>query len=119
VSLSYEDHVWIEENFKKIHEALIDIRYQVQQIEKDVQEMTPELQGIIDEVAHNTDVAESAKSLLGQLFAFVEAHINDPAALQSALDQLKANDQGLVDAVVANTPAAPAPVEPPVEPPVA
>lgn len=101
LGLSWQDREWIQSQFDLIFEKLTTLR-------KDVEDMTPELQGIIDEVAHNTDVAESAKSLLAQLFDFVQAHIDDPAALQGALDQLRANDQSLADAVTANTPAAPA-----------
>lgn len=107
MSLSWEDREWLQTQFNQMFDYQTALLNELLQTRRDVEQMTPELQGIIDEVARNTDVASSAKQLLGQLFDFVQAHINDPAALQGALDQLRSNDDGLVDAVTANTPAAP------------
>lgn len=116
MSLSWEDREWLQGEFNKVYAALGTLLMQQVETREEVHAMTPELQGIIDEVQNNTDVANSAKTLLQQLFDFVQAHINDPAALQGALDQLRANDQQLADAVVANTPQAPDNPQPTPEP---
>lgn len=69
------------------------------------------------EVAQARSVGTSAITLLkglhDQLQALIDAGNDDPA-LQALADDLKAGDQALSDAVVANTPvAAPAPAQPP------
>lgn len=71
--------------------------------------MAGELDALRAEVAKNTEVDESAKVLLARLAAKIQELINagaDPAALQALVDSLKADNQALADAVVANTPAA-------------
>lgn len=67
-----------------------------------------DLTNVTEMVTNLTTVDESAKALLTQLFAAVEANINDPAALQAIVDQGNAETQSLADAITANTPAAPA-----------
>jgi enoyl reductase-like protein len=58
------------------------------------------------EVARNTSVDESAKLLLAGLAAKIQELINagaDPVALQTLVDQLKADNDALAAAVSANT----------------
>jgi hypothetical protein len=75
--------------------------------------MAIDLTAVTAEVAKNTSVTGSVVTLLQQLTAMIQAipPSTDPVT-QAALDQLVAtltgNDQTVADAVVANTPAAPA-----------
>ena len=56
------------------------------------------------EVARNTTVDQSAIVLLKGLAAKIESMKTDPVALQALVDELRAGNQGLADAVTANTP---------------
>jgi hypothetical protein len=81
------------------------------------------LDNLVAEVANQTSVDASVLTLIGGLVTQLQALANqatvDPAALQALVTSLKANDDKLALAVVANTPtvAAPAPVAPVVAPP--
>lgn len=59
-----------------------------------------------------TDVEQSAILLLQQLSADLKAAATDPAKVQALADELDAKTQALAAAIVANTPAAPAPPAP-------
>ncbi len=61
------------------------------------------------QVAANTSVIESAITLLGNIKALLDAAGTDPAKLAALSATLAAEDDKLAAAVVANTPAAPAP----------
>lgn len=71
-----------------------------------VKNMADELAGLTAQVAANTTVIESALTLIQGLKAKLDAAGTDPAALKALSDSLGAEDQKLVDAVAANTPAA-------------
>lgn len=58
------------------------------------------------QVTKNTDVIESAKTLLVGLKAQLDAAGTDPVKLKALSDTLAAEDQSLADAVAANTPSA-------------
>lgn len=58
------------------------------------------------ELTRNDAVDDSAKVLMEQLFAAVEASKNDPVALQALVDRGRAANDRLAAAVAANTPAA-------------
>jgi hypothetical protein len=58
------------------------------------------------EVARNTTVEKSALTLIQGLHDQIVAAGTDPAALKAITDQLAANDDELVAAIVRNTPAA-------------
>jgi hypothetical protein len=82
-------------------------------ITKQEGQMAIDLTAVTAEVAKNTSVTGSVVTLLQQLTAMIQAipPSTDPVT-QAALDQLvttlTGNDQTVADAVVANTPAAPA-----------
>jgi ATP/maltotriose-dependent transcriptional regulator MalT len=61
------------------------------------------------QVAANTQVVQSALTLVQGLVAQLEAAKTDPVALDQVIADLKASDTALAAAVAANTPAAPAP----------
>lgn len=75
-----------------------------------------DLSTLADSVAANGDVVDSAITLLNGLYEQLQAAGTDPAAIAALADELKAQTDALAAAVAANTPVAPAPVEPPVEP---
>ena len=70
--------------------------------------MSAELDALKAAVARDTDVENSAITLLQGLKAALDAAIaaNDPAALTALSASLGANSDALAAAVVANTPAA-------------
>lgn len=71
--------------------------------------MATDLTAITAGVAANTDVIESAITLLGNIKAQLDAAGTDPVALKALSDTLASEDQKLADAIVANTPQAPKP----------
>ncbi len=79
-------------------------------------QMAIDLTAITTEVAKNTTVAGSVVALLQQLTAMIQAipPSSDPvtqAALDALVASLSTNDQAVAAAVVANTPATPAPAQ--------
>lgn len=70
--------------------------------------MAGELAALQAGVAKNTDVIESAITLLGNIKSLLDAAIasGDPAALTALSTALGAEDDKLAAAVAANTPAA-------------
>jgi len=68
--------------------------------------MPLDLSALEAEVARDQTVNASAITLLSSLAAQLEALKNDPAAIQALADSLKASQDALAAAVVANTPAA-------------
>ena len=71
--------------------------------------MSTSLDDLTAQVAKNTDVIESAKTLIVGLKTKLDAAIaslptDDGAALKALSDTLAAEDQSLADAVAANTP---------------
>ena len=86
------------------------------QLEKETKTMSADLNALTAEVRNNTDVVNSAITLVQGLSAALQAAGTDPVALQALVDQLNTNDTQLAQAVVANTPVAVAPAEvPPAE----
>src|SRR5215472_8538113 len=67
-----------------------------------------DLTTITASVQNITDVAQSCVAMLNQLGQAVRDAGTDPVALQQLADQLDTQAQSMADAVVANTPAAPA-----------
>jgi hypothetical protein len=70
--------------------------------------MAGELDALTQAVADEETVDASVITLLGQLSAQITAAGTDPAKLSALTTRLQAQKQALADAVVANTPAAPA-----------
>jgi hypothetical protein len=68
--------------------------------------MPLDLSALEAEITRNESVDGSAKALLEALFAEVEASKNDPAAIQAIVDRVRASNDSLSAAVVANTPGA-------------
>lgn len=98
----YRELLGIIERLKRIEALLVASK------EREIKTMA-DLDNITAEVNENTSVVQSAITLLGNLSALITSLKNDPAALQALANQLDANSQQLAAAVVANTPAAPAP----------
>lgn len=68
--------------------------------------MSVELDALELEVSRNTEVDQSAITLLNGLAAQIEALKTDPVKLQALADNLRSSSDALAAAVVANTPVA-------------
>jgi hypothetical protein len=68
--------------------------------------MPLDLTALEAEVTRNETVDGSASALLKALFDEVEAHKDDPAAIQAIVDRVRASNDSLAAAVAANTPGA-------------
>lgn len=75
------------------------------------QEMTAQFEALKAEVARNTTVDQSIVTLVQGLAAQIETMKDDPVALQKLVDDLRASNDTVNAAVVANTPVPPAPTE--------
>lgn len=64
---------------------------------------------LVQAVADEKTVDDSILALVTQFAATIEQNKDDPAAIQAAVDQLRAEKTRIAAAVTANTPAAPAP----------
>jgi len=62
-----------------------------------------DLTALTAEVARNTEVDQSAITLLNGLAAQIEALKTDPVALQALADTMRGSSDALAAAVVANT----------------
>jgi hypothetical protein len=82
-------------------------------IKQELIRMSAEVDAIVAAVHHNTDVANSAVEAINQLVAVVQSHMNDPVALQAALDEITASDTALGNAIANTNPAAPTPAPDP------
>ena len=71
---------------------------------KTIKEKLMVLDDLEAEVARETTVVDSVLALVTKLLAEVEANKTDPVRLQAIVDQVRANDDRLSAAVVANTP---------------
>lgn len=71
--------------------------------------MSQELDDLTAEVAAETTVEQSAITLLNGLAAQLAAAGTDPVKLKALTASIKSSSDSLAAAVVANTPAAPAP----------
>lgn len=104
--------VYVYEKFlkkiKRATEALQSLVSEIQNLSKEINNMSVEFEALKAQVEANTQVAESAITLIQGLAAKIEELKDDPAALQALADQLKAEDDALAAAVAANTPAPPA-----------
>lgn len=65
-----------------------------------------DLSALEAEVTRNESVDASASTLLTSLFNEVEAHKNDPVAIQALVDRVRGSNDALSAAVLANTPSA-------------
>jgi DNA repair ATPase RecN len=88
-------------------EVLHNIFTLTQSIHSKLNEMTPELQRLTDEITEMKTVNQSAIALLQNLSQLIRDNANDPAALTALADELDSENKKLADAVTANTPAQP------------
>ena len=104
---------WAQEilaQLDSVHTKLNAIHAQVIRIATEEDQLMATLTDLQAEVSRNTDVDQSAITLLNGLTAKIQQLIDagaDPAAFQKLADDLKASTDQLAAAVAANTPAAP------------
>ncbi len=98
-------HVYLHSDGDIIEVKLAEILAAILKLEK---HMGIELDDLTSKVQANSDVIDSAVTLLAGIKAKLDAAIasGDPAALTALSAALGADTQQLADAVVANTPAA-------------
>lgn len=70
--------------------------------------MSAQLDALQQQVQTNNTLIGSAITLIQGLADQIAANMNDPAALQQLVDDLRAQDDALSQAITANTPASPA-----------
>jgi hypothetical protein len=86
-------------------EVLHNIFTLTQSIHTKLNEMTPELQRLTDEVAEMKSLQQSAITLLGNLSQMIRERANDPAAINALADDIDSSNKQMADALAANTPA--------------
>lgn len=91
------------------HDDLGRIIHALYHIEERLDKMAGELDTLTAKVARNTDVVDSAITLIVNIHDLLVAAGTDPAKLQALADTLSAEDDKLAAAIVANTSVAPAP----------
>jgi hypothetical protein len=94
-----------EEMTSSVNKKLDDILTLLRQVlSVEVAQMAT-LEELQTEVTENTDLTGSVIGLVNGLADQLEAALanNDPAAVQAVVDQMRANNQALADAVAANT----------------
>lgn len=101
VDLHQNDAPW---NSAPAHD--IEIRHMLGLILERIQAMSAELDALTAQVKANSDLLDSATTLINGIAARITAAGTDPAALKALTDELKAKDDALAAAVTANTPAA-------------
>lgn len=82
-------------------------------INSKINTMSDALTTLVEEVAENTSVTQSAITLLQGLKAKLDAAGTDPVKLKELSDSLDASNKALADAVTKNTPAETPPTEEP------
>ncbi len=94
--------------FRSIDQRLARIERPLVALFEEEKQMSTELDALAAQVKANTDLEESAVTLITGLADQLKSAAADPAAVQALADQLKTSAASLAAAVSANTPAAPA-----------
>lgn len=95
-------------SFPQLIEALTNITNALLTQTQQENDVMAVLDDIRDQVANNGNLINSATTLIRGLADKVAQNINDPAALQQIVDDLRNQDAQLAQAVAENTPADPA-----------
>lgn len=104
-----ELHVFLHDGNQGVVERKLDqVLEKLTAIKAQEELMSQELDDLQVQVEKNTTVEESAVTLLNGLAAQIEALKNDPVKLQALATSLKTSGDDLAQAIVNNTPAAPA-----------
>jgi len=96
----------LERKVDQLIDDVAQLRSLIIQETKVLSTMPADLTDLTNQVAKNTDVSNSAITLIQGLAAQLQAAVNDPAAIQAIVDSLNASDTSLAAAVAANTPGA-------------
>ncbi len=79
----------------------------MEQMLQKMEKMMADLSPIRERVEQMTTVIASNRALLSELSRMIREAADDPAEILAIADQMDAQRQGIVDDIVANTPAAP------------
>ena len=94
-----------QKQYNDIMNLLKVIHADIHILSQRIDDMALDLTALTEEVTRLETVEASAVTLLHTLMDEVVANKDDPAALQALVDRIKASDDALAAAVVANTPA--------------
>jgi len=94
------------QGYSRVENKLTDVLTAVTKLTRKEETMSTQLDALTASVSKNTDVEESAITLISGLAAQIAAIKTDPVALQALSDSLSAESGKLAAAVTANTPAA-------------
>ncbi len=99
----------MSERLKRIESLAWSNHHLLMLLQTEVLKMSQQVDDLVAQVAAQRTVIDSTKTLLVQLFDLVQAGITsgDLTKVQQVLDDLRAQDQELADAVSANTPPTP------------
>ena len=100
------DNVHIHVN-DGVNRKLDDILASIDLLTQTGEQTMADLSALTVEVTNNTDVVNSAVTLIAGLADQLSAAAGDPAQVQALADTLRANNQQLANAVAANTPGGP------------
>lgn len=84
-----------------------NLKHKLDLIIERLHKMSVEFDNLTAQVKANSDLLDSATSLINGIAARIEAAGVDPVKLQALTTELKAKDDVLAAAVVANTPSQP------------
>jgi prefoldin subunit 5 len=93
--------------YERITRRLMRIEAMLKQLTQRQEIVMADLSALQAEVTRNTEVDQSAITLLNGLAAQIESLKTDPAALQALADSIRSSSDDLAAAVAANTPAQP------------
>lgn len=109
------DQLWNAEEFTggpawKVYALLQEVADGIKDLQEREKHMTKVVDDLVGQVKSLRGVVDSADALLAKLFALIQGAIDtgDVTKVQAALDDLKAQQTDLANAVAANTPPAPA-----------
>lgn len=93
-------HVHIHDDSRS--SVLEDILESLEQIERRLKHMANEMDDLAVEITEIEGAGDSTIALVEAFYAYVQAHLNDPAALRTYVERLRAQKAELAAAVVAN-----------------
>lgn len=93
-------------HYNQILHKLVELEDKLTILSKGITHMSNEVDNLTAQVKANSDVIDSAVTLISGIADRIAAAGTDPVKLKALSDELKNKDDTLAAAVVANTPAA-------------
>jgi chromosome segregation ATPase len=96
----------IHKRLEQITNSLTELHAAVNSVIKKEKQMTTEMLVLKEKVAQNTNLVDSAITLINGISTQLEAIKGDPAAITEFIAELEASNSELAAKIVENTPAA-------------